>query len=139
MWDLWVIVMQTLKPPEVLKHCAGAQVVFHSATAAPAAANTANRKLMHDVNVTGTEHVIAACLAARVPALVYTSSASVVFDGTDLIDTDESAPYAARPIDFYTETKVAFYHAPSRPQVHVGRGICIALEVAATGSMRGGG
>ena len=81
-------------------------MVFHSATAAPAAANTANRALMHDVNVAGTEHVIAACLAARVPVLVYTSSASVVFDGTDLVDTDESAPYAARPIDFYTETKV---------------------------------
>ena len=58
------------------------------------------------MNVAGTKHVIAACLAAGVPKLVYTSSASVVFDGADLVDVDESAPYAARPIDFYTETKV---------------------------------
>jgi sterol-4alpha-carboxylate 3-dehydrogenase (decarboxylating) len=81
-------------------------VVFHCATAAPAAANTANRKLMHDVNVKGTQNVIEACIAQRVPKLVYTSSASVVFDGNDLINVDESAPYASKPIDYYTETKV---------------------------------
>jgi sterol-4alpha-carboxylate 3-dehydrogenase (decarboxylating) len=90
----------------VWRACAGCEVVFHCATAAPAAANTANRALMHDVNVAGTRNVIAACAAARVPKLVYTSSASVVFDGRDLIGVDESAPYAAKPIDYYTETKV---------------------------------
>ena len=52
-------------------------VVFHCATAAPAAANTANRKLMHDVNVLGTRHLLDACAAAGVRRLVYTSSASV--------------------------------------------------------------
>ena len=29
----------------------------------------------------------------------------VVFDGRDLVDVDESAPYARKPIDYYTETK----------------------------------
>lgn len=62
-------------------HCmtrrAGMDVVFHCATAAPAAANTANRKLMHDVNVLGTRHLLDACAAAGVRHLVYTSSASV--------------------------------------------------------------
>jgi nucleoside-diphosphate-sugar epimerase len=52
-------------------------VVFHCATVAPAAANTANRRLMHDVNVAGTQHVLDACAAAGVRRLVYTSSASV--------------------------------------------------------------
>ena len=52
-------------------------MVFHCATAAPAAANTANRKLMHDVNVLGTRHLLDACAAAGVRRLVYTSSASV--------------------------------------------------------------
>lgn len=42
-----------------------------------------------------------------VARLVYTSSASVVFDGRDLINVNEDAPYAARPIDYYTETKVS--------------------------------
>ncbi|KAK9819571.1 hypothetical protein WJX81_001482 [Elliptochloris bilobata] len=84
----------------------GMDVVFHCATAAPAAANTANRRLMHDVNVLGTRHLLDACAAAGVPRLVYTSSASVVFDGRDLVDVDETAPYARKPIDYYTETKV---------------------------------
>ena len=44
-----------------LSGIAGCDTVFHCATAAPAAANTANRKLMHDVNVRGTENIIAAC------------------------------------------------------------------------------
>ncbi|CAK0781998.1 hypothetical protein CVIRNUC_005526 [Coccomyxa viridis] len=85
---------------------AGCDTVFHCATAAPAAANTANKKLMHDVNVRGTENIIAACESQGVARLVYTSSASVVFDGRDLINVNEDAPYAARPIDYYTETKV---------------------------------
>ena len=42
--------------------------MFHCATAAPAAANTANKKLMHDVNVRGTENIIAAC-ASQVQSL----------------------------------------------------------------------
>ena len=39
--------------------------------------------------------------------LVYTSSASVVFDGRDLINVNEDAPYAAKPIDYYTQTKAS--------------------------------
>lgn len=41
--------------------------------------------------------------------LVYTSSASVVFDGRDLVNVDEDAPYAAKPIDYYTETKASHF------------------------------
>ena len=55
-------------------------------------------------------HVTTALLseaqAARVPKLVYTSSASVVFEGKDLVDVNEDQPYASRPLDFYTRTKV---------------------------------
>jgi sterol-4alpha-carboxylate 3-dehydrogenase (decarboxylating) len=59
----------------------GADVVFHCATASPAAESAANRKLMMTVNVGGTRNVIDAVIAAGVPRLVFTSSASVVFDG----------------------------------------------------------
>lgn len=89
-------------------------MVFHCATAAPAAANTANKRLMHDVNVMGTQNVLDACASQGVSSLVYTSSASVVFDGTDLINVNEDAPYAAKPIDYYTETKV-----PWSPEAHL--------------------
>lgn len=44
------------------------------------------------------------------PKLVYTSSASVVFEGKDLVNVNEDQPYAGRPLDFYTRTKV-----PVRP------------------------
>ena len=105
----------------------GCDVVFHCATAAPAAANTADRALMHAVNVAGTRNVIDACMAGGVRRLVYTSSASVVFDGRDLVGGDERAPYAAKPIDYYTETKVprSFLQCPRRCKgsaMHVGTG-----------------
>ncbi len=83
----------------------GRDLVIHCATAAPSAANAGNEELMYAVNVRGTEHVVAACRAAGVPRLVYTSSASVVFEGKDLVGVNEDQPYASRPLDFYTRTK----------------------------------
>lgn len=59
----------------------GCDVVFHCATASPAAESAANRGLMTAVNVGGTANVIEAVVKAGVPRLVFTSSASVVFDG----------------------------------------------------------
>jgi len=59
----------------------GCDTVFHCATASPAAESAANRGLMTAVNVGGTANVIGAVVEASVPRLVFTSSASVVFDG----------------------------------------------------------
>ena len=84
----------------------GATVVIHTATAAPTGANAYNKQLMTSVNVDGTRHVKDACIEHGVKALVYTSSASVVFEGKDLYLVDESTPYASKPMDFYTETKI---------------------------------
>jgi hypothetical protein len=52
---------------------AGCEVVFHCATAAPTGENALNIKLMHSVNVLGTQHIVAACQKvgpwlARLPA-----------------------------------------------------------------------
>lgn len=94
------------KPEEVAAACRGAAVVFHVATASPTGANAYNHDLMRGVNVDGTQNVVDACVREHVPALVYTSSASVVFSGKDLVDVDESTPYAARPMDYYTVTKI---------------------------------
>lgn len=38
--------------------------------------------------------------------LVLTSSASVVFEGKDIKNGKEDLPYAKKPIDYYTETKI---------------------------------
>lgn len=91
---------------QVLAACRGQDVVFHCATASPSAANASNSRLMHAVNVVGTENVIAACRAAGVRRLIYTSTASVVFAGRDLVNVDESsAAIPRRPMDYYTGTK----------------------------------
>ena len=93
-------------PSSVINGLRGASVVFHCATAAPAASNAANRGLMTRVNVDGTRNVVEACISNAIPRLVFTSSASVVFDGRDLSGVDESAPYATRPMDYYAATKI---------------------------------
>ena len=81
-------------------------MVFHAATAAPSVQNAQTEALMMAVNVEGTQHVVQACQRQRVPKLIYISSASVVWDGQDLIDVNETIPYARRNPDFYAKTKV---------------------------------
>jgi nucleoside-diphosphate-sugar epimerase len=56
-------------------------------------------------NVLGTQNVIAACRRYHVNRLVYTSSPSVVFNGGDMEDVDESAPYPQHFEAFYPATK----------------------------------
>ena len=50
---------------------------------------------------------VCVCVCVCVQRLVLTSSASVVYEGTDIqAGKEEDLPYAARPIDAYTETKI---------------------------------
>jgi len=60
---------------------------------------------MYRVNVHGTERVLAAAKACGVTKLVFTSSASVVFDGRDQAGVDETAPYPDTPFDDYNASK----------------------------------
>lgn len=46
------------------------------------------------------------CIWRLFQKLVLTSSASVVFEGTDIKNGEEDLPYAKKPIDYYTETKI---------------------------------
>ncbi|XP_014675961.1 PREDICTED: sterol-4-alpha-carboxylate 3-dehydrogenase, decarboxylating-like [Priapulus caudatus] len=78
-------------------------VVFH--TASPSAASD-NRELFERVNVDGMRVVIDACREAGVEKLVVTSTASVIYDGSDIMNATEDSPYAKRPMDYYTETKI---------------------------------
>ena len=92
---------------------AGQDIVFHVATAQYFGGDGSNAKdSMHGVNVIGTQNVIHACTSQGVAKLIYTSTASVVFQGKSLIDVDESAPYAAKPMDYYTGTKVSSCRFP---------------------------
>lgn len=82
--------------------CAGIEVVFHTgALSAPWG------KLVdfHDINVGGTEAVLAGCLAHGAKRLIYVSSPSVVFDGRDQRLVLEDVPYPHRFTSTYSLTK----------------------------------
>lgn len=59
----------------------------------------------YEINVRGTDNVLAACEIHRIARLVYTSSPSVVHDGQDLNGVNESAPYATHFSAAYPQTK----------------------------------
>ena len=58
------------------------------------------------MNVKGTHTLLETCREAGVGRLVLTSSASVVYEGKDIQNGTEELPYAAHPMDYYTETKI---------------------------------
>jgi nucleoside-diphosphate-sugar epimerase len=84
--------------------CTGAATVFHVAGRVGVWGPDAD---FFRVNVEGTRHVIAACRAAGVPRLVYTSSPSVVYHGGDLAGVDESAPLCTAAPCAYPTSKAA--------------------------------
>ena len=86
----------------VLRACDSVDVVFHTAAVAGIWGPWEH---FYSINTTGTENVIAACRQQGVARLVYTSSPSVTFDGSDQLGVDESAPYAAEWLCHYPHTK----------------------------------
>lgn len=59
----------------------------------------------YQVNTVGTEHVIAAARAQAVKLLVYTSSPSVTFDGTNQANIPEDVPYPSSWLCHYPHSK----------------------------------
>lgn len=86
----------------VFQATAGCDAVFHVAAKAGVWGPAAD---YYRANVTGTEHVIAACREHHVRRLIYTSSPSVVYAGVDEAGIDESVPYPARYLTSYPQTK----------------------------------
>lgn len=92
---------------DLLKACEGIDVVFHVASIIFPYRFMPHqvRKNIFSINVEGTENVIHACIQSGVKRLVYTSSNTIVFDH-EIINGDESLPYAAEIKDIYTQTKM---------------------------------
>lgn len=88
---------------DVIKACREVDTVFHLVTANPL--DNRNELLMWRVNVEGTKNIIEACKQNNVQKLVYVSSASVVFNGSHVLNGDETIPYPSRYIDYYSKTK----------------------------------
>ncbi|XP_071951073.1 sterol-4-alpha-carboxylate 3-dehydrogenase, decarboxylating-like isoform X2 [Antedon mediterranea] len=88
---------------ELLPALEGVDLVFHCASPSSACQN---KELFYKVNVEGTRNVVKSCKTASVKRLVLTSSGSVLFEGVDLKAATEDLPYARKPMDYYTETKI---------------------------------
>lgn len=63
------------------------------------------QEIYEKVNVQGTKNLISVAKKLKVKALVYTSSAGVIFNGQDIVNADESWPYPEVHMDGYNETK----------------------------------
>jgi nucleoside-diphosphate-sugar epimerase len=86
----------------VEKACKGVDLVFHVAAKPGIWGHYSD---FFKTNVSGTRNVIDACLSHNISKLVYTSSPSVIFDGTNMEGVDESVPYPKRFHAYYPQTK----------------------------------
>lgn len=93
-----------VRDPAALRQAAGGvETIIHAASLVYLGLGKPQH--VYDINVSGTQNVIDACLARGVKKLVYTSSIDVVFDGRPIVEGDESLPYARTFLDYYSETK----------------------------------
>lgn len=82
--------------------CEGVDAVFHVAARAGV---WGSWESFYQPNVVGTRNVVAACEAAGVRRLVYTSTPSVVFNRQAISGGDESLPYGQDWLCHYAHTK----------------------------------
>ncbi len=101
----------------VTRACEASDIVFHVAAKPPP---WGKYKEYYQTNVVGTENVIEGCSRQNVARLVYTSTPSVVFDGSDMEGADESLPYPAKHNAYYPKTKAL---AEQRVLKAAGRGL----------------
>lgn len=84
--------------------CRGVDIVFHVGALTGI---WGRRRDFHEVNVVGTQNVLAACREHGIGRLVFTSSPSVVFGDEPLTGVDERQPYPPRYLADYPATKAA--------------------------------
>lgn len=100
-----MIITGDLESPAALRQgCEGVATVFHVAGRVGVWGPADD---FFKINVEGTRNVIAACRAAGVRRLVYTSSPSVVYNGKNLAGVDESAPLCTTAPCAYPTSKAA--------------------------------
>jgi len=84
------------------EHLAGCDVVVHCAAFVE---EWGTRAQFWEGNVEGTTRLLEAARAAGVSRFVHIGTEAALFDGSDLIDIDESRPYPATQPFLYGETK----------------------------------
>jgi nucleoside-diphosphate-sugar epimerase len=89
-------------PEAVIEACEDCDIVFHVAAKV---GMWGRYRDFYNVNVRGTDNIIQACRTTGVSRLIYTSTPSVVFDGTDMEGVDETMPYPSNWKVPYPRTK----------------------------------
>lgn len=96
-------------------------VIVHSASPIHGMA----QDIYHKVNVVGTQTLLTVARRTAVKALVYTSSAGVVFNGQDVYNANESWPYPRVHMDGYNETKATAERAVMQADSSELRTVCL--------------
>jgi nucleoside-diphosphate-sugar epimerase len=80
----------------------GCDLVFHVASKAGV---WGSKQSYYSPNVDGAVNIVNACKALNIQNLIYTSTPSVTFAGTDENGINETASYASEYLNFYGESK----------------------------------
>ncbi|RMF15613.1 MAG: SDR family NAD(P)-dependent oxidoreductase [Candidatus Dadabacteria bacterium] len=85
--------------------CQNQDIIIHNASVVHTKQN--REKDVWDINFGGTRHLAEAARKHGVGRIVYVSSASVVYDGGDIENGDESLPYPTTSQAPYADSKIA--------------------------------
>ncbi len=90
------------KEKDIRAACRQMDIVFHTAAKVGVFGKLRD---FYNTNCVGTKNVIEACKVQGVSRLIFTSSSSVTYSGTDKINADESDPYPKKFLTPYSHTK----------------------------------
>jgi len=88
----------------VTEACRGVDTVIHNASIVHTKQN--KQDVIWAVNLGGTENMLEAARANKVPRFIYISSGSVVYEGKDIENGDESLPYSSISQAPYADSKI---------------------------------
>ena len=89
----------------VIEACRGVDTVIHNASIVHTKQN--KQDVIWAVNLGGTENMLEAARQNEVPRFIYISSGSVVYEGKDIENGDESLPYSSVSQAPYADSKIA--------------------------------
>ena len=97
-----IVLGDLVNPISLRKACQGVETVYHTASIPSISVHW---KPFYEINVLGAKNVLDACKATGVRKLIYTSSASVIFNCRSQPGIDETAPYPDRWLAHYPHSK----------------------------------
>ena len=89
----------------VIEACRGVDSVIHNASIVHTKQN--KKGVVWSVNLGGTENMLEGARRNGVPRFIYISSGSVVYEGKDIENGDESLPYSSVSQAPYADSKIA--------------------------------